>query len=152
MTSELPESMARPSLCAAPGSELADALRERDAYFAEAARTKETLALIIPALERASGANADELRATVMGVLTPDEWAGLWMAHTIMEAPNEKAQAHWALHVRICPARDPNGACSAIVLRTRARRVERLQRSPIERDRRGPRGWPMRRPAPLQSD
>jgi hypothetical protein len=52
------------------------------------AQTKKTLELIIPALERASGCNADELRATVMGVLTPDEWAALWMSYTIMESPN----------------------------------------------------------------
>jgi hypothetical protein len=76
------------SFAAPTGSALADALRERDAYFAEAARTKETLAAIIPALERASGADADELRATATGELTPDEWAALWMGRAIMEEPN----------------------------------------------------------------
>jgi len=67
-----------------------DAIGERDAYFAEAARVKDTLADIIPALEIASGCNADELRATCPGnELTPDEWAALWMARAILE--NEAA-------------------------------------------------------------
>lgn len=45
-----------------------------------------------PPLERASGANADKLRATAVGEATPDEWAALWMARAIMEAPNVPAQ------------------------------------------------------------
>jgi hypothetical protein len=71
-----------------------DAIRERDAYFTEAARTKETLAEIIPALEIASKCRADDLRATCPGnSLTPDEWAALWMARAILEAdsPNESS-------------------------------------------------------------
>lgn len=64
-----------------------DAIKERDAYFAEAARVKETLSEIIPALEIASKCKADELRATCPGnALTPDEWAALWMAKAIVEA------------------------------------------------------------------
>ena len=64
-----------------------DAIRERDAYFSEAQRTKETLAEIIPALERASGLNADQFRSLVQGDMTPDEVAALWMARAILEKP-----------------------------------------------------------------
>lgn len=63
-----------------------DAIRERDAYFEEAARTKETLAEIIPALEIASKCNADELRAAYGGnKMTRDEWAAIWMAQEIIK-------------------------------------------------------------------
>jgi hypothetical protein len=64
-----------------------DIIRERDAYFADAARTKETLAEVIPALERASGLKADDFRKLAHGDLTPDEVAVLWMARAILEAP-----------------------------------------------------------------
>lgn len=67
-------------------SEQPNAVRERDAYYAEAARVKDTLAHIIPALEAASGCKADDLRALCPGNgLTPDEWAALWMARGILE-------------------------------------------------------------------
>lgn len=63
-----------------------DAIRERDAYFAEAARVKDTLAEIIPALEKASGLKADDFRRlNEGGLLTGDEIAALWMARAIME-------------------------------------------------------------------
>ncbi len=76
-----------------PRPAMDDALWERDAYFAEAARTKETLAEIIPALEVASGCKAGDLRSTWPGNdLTPDEWAGLWMARAILE--DRKDQDH----------------------------------------------------------
>ena len=64
-----------------------DMVRERDAYFAETVRLKETLAEIIPALEIGSKCKADELRASCPGnELTPDEWAALWMAKAMIEA------------------------------------------------------------------
>ncbi len=75
------------SFVPAHGSAIDDTIRERDAYFTEAARTKETLAEIIPALEIASKCKADDLRSTCPGnSLTPDEWAALWMARAILEA------------------------------------------------------------------
>jgi len=73
-----------------PGSALADAIKERDGYFSEAARMKETLAEIIPALERASGLKADDFRKLTRCALTGDEIAALWMARAILEAPNDK--------------------------------------------------------------
>jgi hypothetical protein len=81
---------AESSFAAPLGLAIDDAIRERDAYFAEAARTKETLAEIIPALEIASKCNADELRKTCPVIeLTPDEWAALWMARAILEVDSE---------------------------------------------------------------
>ena len=60
--------------------------------FEESARVKETLADIIPALERASGLKADDFRRPSNGGLTGDEIAALWMSRAILEAPTEKAQ------------------------------------------------------------
>jgi hypothetical protein len=72
-------------------NQLAVALSERDAYFKESARVKETLADIIPALELASGLKADELRQTGV-VLSGDEVAALWMARAILEAQNTESE------------------------------------------------------------
>jgi len=67
-------------------SELENAIAERDAYFSEAARTKETLAEVIPALEKASNLKANDLRKHCPNsALTPDEVAALWMARAILE-------------------------------------------------------------------
>lgn len=66
-------------------TELQDAVRERDAYFADAARVKDTLSAIIPALELASGLKADEFRQCTPGELTPDEVAALWLSRAILE-------------------------------------------------------------------
>lgn len=67
--------------------ELETALRDRDAYFAEAARVKDTLAAVIPALEKASGLKADDFRKHCAGAeLTPDETAALWLSRAILEA------------------------------------------------------------------
>lgn len=69
-------------------TKLNDAVRERDAYFSEACRTKETLSSVIPALEKATGLNADDFRKLCPGTeLTPDETAALWLARAIMEKP-----------------------------------------------------------------
>lgn len=66
--------------------DLENAIRERDAYFTEAARTKETLAEIIPALEKASGLKAEAFHASHPdNDLTRDEWAALWLARAILE-------------------------------------------------------------------
>jgi len=57
----------------------------------EAARVKRTLSDVIPALERASGLKADNFRKTSGNLLTGDEIAALWMARSILEAPNDQA-------------------------------------------------------------
>lgn len=56
-----------------------------------AVQTEETdsvLALVIPALEKASGLAADSFReVTIKGRLSPDERAALWLARAILERP-----------------------------------------------------------------
>ena len=48
---------------------------------------EETLRLVIPALEKASGLKADDFRKHSVGNLTPDEEAALWLARCILEKP-----------------------------------------------------------------
>lgn len=63
--------------------------------------TQETLDLLIPALEFASGCTARELRKTCPQTeLTPDEWAALWMARAILEGhgrtqPKKLTRKQW---------------------------------------------------------
>jgi len=59
---------------------------QRDNYFSELSRVKETLAEIIPALERASGLKAADFYG-LGNELSNDETAALWMARAIMEKP-----------------------------------------------------------------
>jgi len=66
-------------------TELENALRERDAYFADAARTKDTLALVIPALEKATGLKAEDFHGLADGEMSRDEMAALWLARAILE-------------------------------------------------------------------
>jgi len=61
-----------------------DLVRERDGYFAEACRTKETLTRILPALEHASGKRADQFEAD--GAQTANEVAALSMARIILQS------------------------------------------------------------------
>ena len=68
-------------------SELETALKLADGYLTECHRVKETLAEIIPALEKATGLKADDFRGLTTGDLTGDEVAALWMARAILEAP-----------------------------------------------------------------
>ena len=63
-----------------------EALRQRNEWFNALCDQKENLALIIPALETASGIKADDLRATCPdNGISANEWAALWMASAIQE-------------------------------------------------------------------
>ena len=67
------------------------------AFIAECHRTKDTLEAIIPALEAASGLNADEMRANCPDIeLTRDEWAALWMARAILERESSSMECELA--------------------------------------------------------
>ncbi len=69
---------------------LDQALRDRDGYFAEAARVKETLGELIPALEKASGLKATDFEGSHPGnELTRNEWVALWLARAILEGKSE---------------------------------------------------------------
>lgn len=70
-----------------------DALRQRDEWFSALSDLKENLAVIIPALETASGLKADDFRDTCPdNGLSSNEWAALWLARAIQEgAQNQEA-------------------------------------------------------------
>ncbi|NBR91250.1 MAG: hypothetical protein EBS68_15325 [Rhodobacteraceae bacterium] len=63
-----------------------DALKQRDEHFLALSSVTETLALLIPALETASGLKAAEFYDTCPDNGTSrNEWAALWLARSIQE-------------------------------------------------------------------
>ncbi len=53
----------------------------------DAAQSKDVLADVIPALERASGLKAEEFPVPSASAFSQNEWSALWLARAILEKP-----------------------------------------------------------------